>query len=44
MGVIYGEIRCQSKTGVYLEYLKITGDSLFETEIPGPEFKKAAKE
>ncbi len=36
MGGTYGEIRGQSKTEVYLEYLEMTEDSIFETKIPDP--------
>jgi hypothetical protein len=43
MGGTYGEIRGQSKIEVYLEYLEMTKDTIFETKIPDPEYKKHCK-
>ena len=43
MGGTYGDIRGQSKIEVYLEYLKMTEDILFETKIPNPEYKNHCK-
>ena len=43
MGGTYGEIRGQSKIEVYLEYLEMTEDSIFEMKIPDPEYKKHCK-
>lgn len=43
MGGNNGEIRGPSKIEVYLEYLDMTEDSIFETKIPDPKNKKHCK-
>lgn len=43
MGGTNGEVRGQSKIEVYLEYVEMTEDTIFETKIPDPTYKKYCK-